>query len=107
MENSRIEFLEKSLTERPDEPFLRYALALELSNGGRLEEAWKHFEILLAQHADYAATYYQAGRLLDRMGRREEAKHVMTRGLDVTARQGNTHARGELEAALEDLDRGF
>lgn len=103
MENSRIEFLEKSLAERSGEPFLRYALALELANGGRQEEAWKHFEVLLAEHPDYAAAYYQAGTLLARLGRRSEAKEIFLRGVEVTARQGNPHARGELEAALADL----
>ncbi len=103
MENSRIEFLEKSLAGRPGEPFLRYALALELSSGGRPEEAWNHFEKLLQEHPDYAATYYQAGTLLARLGRRSEAKEILLRGVEVTTRQGNLHARGELEAALADL----
>jgi Flp pilus assembly protein TadD len=103
MENSRIEFLEKGLLERPNDLFLRYALAMELLNSGRLEEAWKHFAMLLEKNADYSATYYQAGMLLARMGRREEARRVSSRGVDVTRQQGNAHAAGELEAALHDL----
>jgi tetratricopeptide (TPR) repeat protein len=103
VEDSRIEFLEKSLLERPGEPFLRYALALELSNGGRLEEAWTQFARLLQEHPDYGASYYQAGKLLVQLGRYGEARAILTRGIEIAGRQGNLHARGELEAALADL----
>ena len=104
MDKSRLEMLEDALQASPDNPFLRYGLAMELKTGGRDEEAWKQFEHLLTHHPDYWATYLHAGILLVKMQRREEARQVMTRGLEVTERLKNQHARDELQAALNDLD---
>jgi tetratricopeptide (TPR) repeat protein len=103
MEPTRIEFLEESLRSDPNSAFVRYALAIEFVNAGRSEEAWTHFEYLLMHHPEYSAVYYQAGKLLVRSGRHEEARQVLTKGIDVTGKQGNLHARSELEAALEEL----
>jgi len=106
MEQTRIEFLTESLGSDPNNAFLRYALAMELMNAGRSEEAWKHFEHLLTHHPDYSATYYQAGKFLAGSGRREEALGVFTKGVEVTGKQGNLHAQSELTAALEELRGG-
>jgi tetratricopeptide (TPR) repeat protein len=103
MEKTRLEMLQETLQTTPDNPFVRYGLAMELEGLGRVEDAWEHFRVLLAEHPDYSATYLQAGRLLAGEGRREEAKQVLTKGLEVTARQGNQHAHGEIQATLDDL----
>jgi tetratricopeptide (TPR) repeat protein len=103
MEQTRIEFLEQSLAADPNNTFVRYALAMELVNAGRGDDAWGHFERLLTCHPDYTAAYYQAGKLLVKLGRRQEAQQVLANGIAVTRRQGNLHAQNELEAALEEL----
>jgi Flp pilus assembly protein TadD len=104
MEKTRLQMLEENLQASPENAFLRYGLAMELKNAGRAEEAWKHFEHLLRNHPDYWATYQHAGALLAAMGRREEARQVMTRGLEVTSRLGKSHPHDELQAALDDLE---
>lgn len=100
---SRLEFLTEALRRNPDDAFTRYALALEWAKSAP-QEAWQHFDYLLAHHPDYAATYYQAGMFLLGQGRREEARQVLTKGIEVTRRQGKQHAQSELQAALDDLD---
>jgi len=102
MGDSRLDFLKEALARNPDDTFARYALALELSKT-RPDDAWSHFEYLLTRHPDYAATYYQAGMLLLKQGRREEAEKIFAQGVEVTGRQGNRHAQSELQAALEEL----
>jgi Flp pilus assembly protein TadD len=104
MEKTRLQMLQETLQASPENAFLRYGLAMELKNAGRAGEAWQHFEHLLTHHPDYWATYLHAGTLLVKMGRREEARQVMSRGLELTTRLGNSHARDELQAALEDLE---
>jgi tetratricopeptide (TPR) repeat protein len=106
MEKSRLELLEESLLTNPDAPFVRYALAMELSNKDSQEEAWPHFEYLLTRHPEYSATYFQAGKLLVKLGRPEEAREILAKGIEVTARQGNAHAQSELQAALDELRAG-
>lgn len=102
-EKSRREFLEEALRQDPGNTFARYGLAMEFVNSAP-DTAWTHFQYLLQHHSEYSPTYYQAGVLLVKQGRMQEARKVLTAGLDVTARQGNHHAHAELQAALDDLD---
>jgi len=103
MEKSRAEILQEMLAAKPEDTFARYALALELAKSDRPGDAWKHFDYLLKNHPQYSATYYQAGMFLLNEGRPDEAKEVLTRGVEITRSQGNPHAQGELERALEEL----
>ena len=103
MDETRVQALEEAIRRSPTESFPRYALALELSSSGRAAEAWPHFEYLLVNHPDYAATYYHAGMLLVKQGREPEARKVFERGIEVTVKQGNRHAQSELQAALNEL----
>jgi len=106
MEQSRLEFLEEAVRGNPDNAFARYGLAMELKNAGRAADAWTHFEYLLTHHPEYSATYAQAGMLLSDLGRLDEARSVFKKGIEVAGRQGKTHARDELQAALDDLVAG-
>jgi tetratricopeptide (TPR) repeat protein len=103
MEKSRAEILQEMLAAKPEDTFARYALAVELAKSDRPGDAWEHFDYLLKNHPQYSATYYQAGTLLLNQGRREEAKAVFARGIEVTHRQGNHHAQSELERALAEM----
>jgi tetratricopeptide (TPR) repeat protein len=103
MEKSRVEILRELLAAKPEDAFARYALALELAQSARPGDAWEHFDYLLKNHPQYSATYYQAGTFLLNQSRREEAKEVFSRGVEVTRSQGNHHAQSELEKALEEM----
>ncbi|MGH9445523.1 MAG: tetratricopeptide repeat protein [Terriglobia bacterium] len=105
MDNSRIEFLQQALDANPGDRFARYALAMEFSNSERPEEAWKHFQYLLERHPEYSPSYLQAGLYLVRRGRPEEARGILQKGVEVTQREGNLHAQGEIQAVLDDLDQ--
>jgi predicted Zn-dependent protease len=102
-EKTRRQFLEEAVGQQPDNTFARYGLALELA-GTEPAAAWTHFTYLLEHHPEYSATYYQAGAFLVKQGKVEEARKVLTSGLEVTGRQGNRHAQSELQAALDDLN---
>lgn len=102
-EKTRTELLVETLASSPDNTFVRYALAIELSNSAEPASAWQHFEYLLTHHPEYAAAYYQAGKFLAKQRRLEEARGVFARGIEVTGRQGNLHAQSELQAALDEL----
>jgi len=103
MNKTRLEFLRETLASRPDDTFARYALALELWKSERPEDAWEHFDYLLSRQPEYSATYYQAGTFLASQGRREEARKILAKGIEVTGRQGNPHAQSELQRALDEL----
>ncbi len=101
-EKTRREFLEETVRAHPDNTFARYGLAMELAASDPAS-AWGHFEYLLQHHPEYHATYYQAGMFLAKQGRLGDARKVLAEGVKVAGRQGNQHAQGELQAALDDL----
>jgi tetratricopeptide (TPR) repeat protein len=100
---SRIEALLGFIRANPQDPFPRYALALEYKNSGRLDDARTTFDALMTANPDYTAAYLHAGNTLLALGLRDEARAVYQRGVDACARRGDTHARGELEGALAAL----
>ena len=91
------------IRQRPDDPFPRYALALEYKNAGRLDEARQVFAELMVASPSYTATYLHAGNVLVALGRPDEARQVYEAGVAACARAGDTHARGEIEGALAGL----
>jgi tetratricopeptide (TPR) repeat protein len=97
---ARISKLLAFVDARPHDPFPKYALALEHRNAGDHSQAWQVFERLLAIHPDYTAGYLHGGNALLALGRTDQAAAVWRQGVEVCARQGDHHARGELEAAL-------
>lgn len=100
----RIEQLRRFLAASPDEPFPRYALALELKGKGDAQGAVAELEELLRRKPDYLAAYLQLGLLLQGLGRLD-AREVLVRGQEVARKQGNTHTLSELTQALETLGR--
>src|SRR6185295_7955100 len=68
---SRIEALLGFIRANPQDPFPRYALALEYKNGGRLDEARTTFDALMAANPDYTAAYLHAGNTLLALGLRD------------------------------------
>jgi len=89
------------VAQNPGDSFLRYGLAMEYRNSGDLQSAMSEFQALMEASPDYAATYFHAGQTLERLGRAEEARTVYQRGIEVTTRKGDQHARSELQGALD------
>jgi tetratricopeptide (TPR) repeat protein len=96
----RIDTLIGFIAQNPQDPFPRYALALEYKNGGRLDDARATFEALMTAHPDYTAAYLHAGNTAVALGLKDEAGAIYRRGIEACARKGDAHARGELEGAL-------
>ena len=105
MASSRMEMLEEFVRQQPNDSFAHYGLALEYVKAGRNDEALAHFQKLLGFNPDYTAAYYQAGALLGKLGRVEDARTMFQRGIEVAGRNGDFHTKSELEQALHDLAR--
>jgi len=104
MATSRLEILKSMVAQSPGDKLARYGLAMEYRNAGDLEAAAAEFRALLEAHPDYGGAYFHYGQTLLRAGRKDEARDVYRKGIEVTARLGNSHARSELEGALEMLE---
>ena len=104
MPSTRLDILKSMVVQNPTDCFARYALAMEYRNTGDLDAAMGEFRALMAVNPDYAPAYFHGGQTLERMGRVTEAREVYQRGVEVTARSGDQHARSEMQGALDLLE---
>jgi tetratricopeptide (TPR) repeat protein len=100
---SRVDMLLGFIAQSPQDPFPRYALALEYRNAGRLDDARAAFAALMDAHPDYTAAYLHAGNTLVTLGDRGAARETYRRGIEACIRRADHHAQGELEGALAAL----
>src|SRR5580704_7739197 len=103
MSTNRIEVLTAMVAQNPADAFARYGLAMELVKTGQLETAVTEFRALLQHNPNYAAAYFHGGQVLEKLGDVEQARAFYEKGIEVTGRTGDQHARSELEAALDML----
>jgi tetratricopeptide (TPR) repeat protein len=98
---NRMEVLKTMLAQNPADAFARYGLAMELVKSGQLEDAVAEFTSLLEHNPNYAAGYFHGGQVLEKLGDLEQARAFYEKGVEVTGRTGDQHARSELQAALD------
>jgi thioredoxin-like negative regulator of GroEL len=103
VDKTRKEQLEEMLADEPNDAFLRYGLAMEFVSEGNVEEALRRLHTMCADKLDYVPAYQQAGQLLMRLDRLDEARAVFKQGIALAQRVGNAHAAGEMEGFLETL----
>lgn len=99
--NKRLSMLETLTQSGKADAFAWYGLALEYRREGRTGDALATFEKLCELHPDYVPQYLMAGQMLLDAGQKDEARGWLERGVEVARAQGNAHALGELEAALD------
>jgi tetratricopeptide (TPR) repeat protein len=100
---SRKEQIQDMLANDPNDPELRYFLAMEHQSCGEEEDALKCFQELMASAPDYVPTYVQAGQLLNRLQREDEARQVYRNGIAAARKKGDRHAAEEMEAFLDSI----
>ena len=103
MATNRSEILKAMLAQNPADAFARYGLAMELVKAGQMESAVAEFRALLEHNPNYAAGYFHGGQVLEKLGQVEQARAFYEKGVEVTGRTGDQHARSELQAALDML----
>jgi thioredoxin-like negative regulator of GroEL len=101
---TRKQQLEEMLAEDPKDPFLRYGLAMEHAGEGDDEGAARCFQELMTAAPDYVPAYLQAGQVLIRLGRTDQARNVLQRGVVAARRQGEQHAAEEMQGFLAGLE---
>lgn len=100
---TRRQKLEEFLAEYPNDAFTRYGIALDCFRQGDLAAADHHFKTLLRNNPDYVPAYQMYAQMLAQNDRADEAKSVLSQGIQSAIRQGNQHARSEMESHLSDL----
>ena len=67
------------------------------------EAALTEFQSLLAAHPEYTNGYFMAAQVLERMGRLDEAREMLTKGIETARQSNNRHALSEMQDMLDQL----
>ena len=101
--NKRLERLEQIIARGTQDPFVRYARALELRGMGQLEQALAALEEVRGMHPDYVPTFLMAGQIAVDLEQKEQARAWLEQGLVAAKAARDEHARSELQSALDAL----
>jgi tetratricopeptide (TPR) repeat protein len=101
---TRMQKIQALLAQEPNDPELHYMLAMEYVSQGDDTRAVSCFEKLLAVAPDYFPAYHMAGRTLQRLGRIDEARGVLQKGIPIALSKNDSHAAGEMEGLMESLE---
>ena len=99
----RLAAVRSQLEKRPDDPFIRYALAMAHRSAGDLAAAVAEFRELTRRSPDYVPTYLMLGQVLEARGDDAGALEAYGAGREAAVRRGDGHAERELAAAAEEL----
>ena len=100
---TRRQKLEEFLARNPNDAFTRYGIALECIKEGDLPAAESHFQALLQSNPDYVPGYQMYAQTLVQNDRADDARSILTQGIQAAIRAGNAHARSEMEGLLAEL----
>jgi hypothetical protein len=100
---SRREKIEAMLADDPGDTFLRYSLAMELDKEDDHEASLARFAELTRDNPPYVPAFFMAGQQLARLGRFDEARGILTNGIEAARDQNDLHAAGEMGEFLDSL----
>ncbi len=103
IENARRKQIESMLQSEPNDRFLRYCLAVEMSADGEKEGALAKYSELCYEQPPHVAAFFRRGQLLVELERIEDARAVLREGIEVARAEGDLHAAGEMSELLSDL----
>lgn len=101
--SKRLQMLEAMIAKGTEDPFVRYARALELRGLDRPEDALDALREVRALHPRYVPSYLMAGQLAVELGRVDDAREWLTQGIEIAKAERDEHARSELQTALDAL----
>ncbi|MBM4008040.1 MAG: tetratricopeptide repeat protein [Planctomycetes bacterium] len=104
MAQGRIELLQKMLEQDPGDSFCCYGMAQEYLKLGDIDNAVAWFDRTLASDPEHCYAYFHKARALEMGGRLTEAQATLRTGLERARIQGDSHAIGELQGYLGQLE---
>ena len=100
----RMEQLRRMLERSPEDAFLLYAIALEYKKAGDAPQAIEYFDKVVAVDPAYCYAYHQRGLVYELLGDLQSARRSYREGIQAATKANDTHARGEIEAALSMIE---
>lgn len=102
--SNRIDALRRMIERNPNDPRLRFGLALELEKLGEWEQVVSELQAYLALTDDEGNAWGRLGSALRRLGRDEEAKDAYRKGIEAANRHGHPSMAAEFEEILEEWE---
>jgi tetratricopeptide (TPR) repeat protein len=96
-----MEQLKKLLETDPADVFLHFGLAMEYRKAGQGEEAIAQFRKINELNPTYVPAYFMQGQTLLAMDRRDVARAILTRGIEVAQNNNDPHAAAEMTETLQ------
>lgn len=106
MTNPRIETFRAMVARSPRNPLAHFGLANEALKDGLWAEAEEHLRTYLDLHEDEGNAYGRLAEALVQLGRGDEAKSALRRGIEAAERFGHPSMAEEFADRIEQLDGG-
>ncbi len=103
MSEDRMTMYEGFVANEPENTMAWYVLAQERAKRDLFAAAMEAYERVLQIDPTYVAAYYHGALTLQRAGKVEEARELLTRGLAVARDKGDAKSAGEMEELLQQL----
>ena len=94
--------LEEMLQTDPEDPFLHYALALEVVKDDRLA-GLERLADMNRRFPEHVPAFFRRGQILAESGQPDEARQVLSAGIQTARRLGDDHAAAEMYELLTSL----
>lgn len=102
-ESPRLQQIREWLEESPEDPELRYALAMELRGAGNAAAAAGELGRLIQARPDFVPSYLMLAQILIQLVRDDDARVVLHDGIAAARSAANEHAQSELQSLLDSL----
>ena len=103
MSNPKLDAFRAMVVKNPGNVLARFGLANEAVKENLLEEALENYRAYLAGYDDEGNGWSRVADVLERLGRTDEAKDALRKGIDAAHRFGHPSLMSELEEKLGDL----
>ncbi len=103
-ELARLESFRAMVARDPRNALARFGLANEASKLGFHAEAAEHLTAYLASYEDEGNGYGRLASALEALGRVDEAKDALRRGIEASQRFGHPGMANEFSARLDELE---
>lgn len=104
MNNPRIENLRRMLEKHPEDPRLRFGLALEYEKLERWEDVAEQLQKYLELTEDEGNAWGRLGAALRMLDREEESREAYRKGMEAAHRHSHPTMAAEFEEVLADWD---
>ena len=104
MTTSRLEAMRAMVAKNPSNALARFGLANEALKAQLYEEAAENLREYLDRHDDEGNGYGRLAEALIKLGRIDDARQALHRGIDASRRFGHPGMVNEFEARLDELE---